>query len=147
TRPCRLIDVIPDIKRSRIGRSGRRYISSWLLMVLEPTAAWSVTGERGRQGCADRRFSGMKTASLQGRIHGVSARPCLPHLTRNNHQYCLPNHQPNQGQQAIHRSGNGSYPPRPCTRPQPLTVTSHKSQKTKNPPIRRVFWQKERDLT
>src|SRR5690606_42022123 len=30
----------------------------------------------GRQGWADRRFSGMKTASLHGRIHGVSAQPC-----------------------------------------------------------------------
>src|SRR5690606_3362545 len=32
----------------------------------------------GGQGCADRRLSGMKTASLQGRTCSVSARPCTP---------------------------------------------------------------------
>src|SRR5690606_34890996 len=32
----------------------------------------------GGQGCADRRFSGMKTASLQGCTCSVSAWPCTP---------------------------------------------------------------------
>src|SRR5690606_3253160 len=32
----------------------------------------------GAQGCADRRFSWMKTASLHGRTCSVSAQPCIP---------------------------------------------------------------------
>src|SRR5690606_37640409 len=141
--------VIPDIKRSRIGRSGRRYISSWLLMVLEPTAAWSVTGERGRQGCADRRFSGMKTASLEGRIHGVSARPCLRTCpATNTNTACQTISQTKVSRPSIGPAmGHTRLGHAPDYSHSQSQATSHKPQKTKNPPIRRVFWQKERDLT
>src|SRR5690606_25481717 len=66
--------------------SGRSYpaqrygLLRWLLNI-QTRSSTESTDVVGRQGWTDRRFSGMKTASLQGRIHGVSAQPCRPSRT------------------------------------------------------------------
>src|SRR5690606_12928125 len=73
-----LVDDIPVIKRSQAGHTQLKGIASRWLMGFQTRSSTASTDVVGRQGWADRRFSGMKTASLQGRIHGVSAQPCRP---------------------------------------------------------------------
>src|SRR5690606_12009765 len=108
------------------GRTNATAETSELLMVFLQRlgVCWRV----GLQGCADRRFSGMKTASLQGRIHGVSARPCSPArpytvyqpasiwLLRSYQSRKSPSHLTAAGaSHTADRAIRTPEPPRPCT--------------------------------